>query len=91
MKYCKLVDLYEYLEQTPARLEKTAAIADFIRDADSKELEKVTLLVQGKVFPFIKNIRENMDRVRIRVKEDFNLASGEFLQFLEKAYKAFPK
>jgi hypothetical protein len=31
------------------------------------------------------------DRVRIRVKEDFNLKSPAFLQFLESAYAACPK
>jgi DNA ligase-1 len=51
MKYSKLVGLYEYLEQTPSRLKKTEAIADFFREAEGKILDKVALLVQGKVFP----------------------------------------
>lgn len=34
---------------------------------------------------------ENTDRVRIRAKEDFNLQSPAFIQFLEAAYKACPK
>jgi DNA ligase-1 len=51
MKYSKLVELYEYLEQTPSRLKKVEAIADFFRSADSSVLDSVALLVQGKVFP----------------------------------------
>jgi len=51
MKYSKLVELYEYLEQTPGRLKKVERIAGFLRDADSKTLDKVVLLMQGKVFP----------------------------------------
>jgi DNA ligase-1 len=51
MKYSKLVDLYEYLEQMPARLKKIEAIAGFFRDVDAKDLDRVALLVQGKVFP----------------------------------------
>lgn len=40
---------------------------------------------------FIKNRNENTDRIFIRVKEDFDLESEEFLSFLKDAYKAFPK
>ncbi len=51
MKYSKLVDLYEYLEQTSSRLKKIEKIADFLRKSETSVLEKVTLLVQGRVFP----------------------------------------
>jgi len=34
---------------------------------------------------------ENNDRIKIRIKEEFNLESPQFLDFLDKAYKAFPK
>lgn len=40
---------------------------------------------------FIKNRNENTDRVRIRVKDDFNLESESFLKFLDTAYKACPR
>ncbi|MCK5016905.1 MAG: ATP-dependent DNA ligase, partial [Candidatus Peribacteraceae bacterium] len=51
MKYSKLVDLYEYLENTPARLAKVEKIGEFFREAEPEILEKVALLVQGKIFP----------------------------------------
>lgn len=51
MKYSKLVELYEYLEKTPARLKKVERIAEFFRGANSDELGMAALLVQGKVFP----------------------------------------
>lgn len=51
MKYSELVELYEYLEQTPSRLKKIERIADFLRDSETSVLEKVTLLLQGRVFP----------------------------------------
>ena len=51
MKYSELVDLYEYLERTPSRLKKIDKIADFLRKAETSVLEKVVLLVQGRVFP----------------------------------------
>lgn len=34
---------------------------------------------------------ENNDRIKIRIKEEFNLESPQFLDFLDKSYKAFPK
>lgn len=40
---------------------------------------------------FIKNRTENSDRLRIRVKEDFDLESENFLSFLRDAHQAFPK
>jgi hypothetical protein len=39
----------------------------------------------------IKNRNEISDRMYIRVKDDFNLESKEFLDFLKDTYKAFPK
>lgn len=40
---------------------------------------------------FIKNRNESSDRMTIRVKDDFEIESEEFLKFLKEAYKAFPK
>jgi hypothetical protein len=40
---------------------------------------------------FIRNRNEQTDRVLIRVKEDFNLGSDEFVKFLQTAYKACPR
>lgn len=51
MRYSELVDLYEYLEQTPSRLKKVERISEFIRETETNVLEKIVLLVQGRVFP----------------------------------------
>ena len=51
MNYSELVEVYEYLEKTPARLEKVDAIANLMRKTPTGLLPKVTLLLQGKVFP----------------------------------------
>jgi hypothetical protein len=40
---------------------------------------------------FVQKRNENNDRVKIRVKEGFNMESPQFLEFLDDAYKAFPK
>lgn len=39
----------------------------------------------------IKNRNEISDRMYIRVKEDFDIETDEFIKFLKDAYKAFPK
>ncbi|MBN1377129.1 ATP-dependent DNA ligase [Candidatus Woesearchaeota archaeon] len=51
MKYSDLVKIYEQLESTTKRLEKINCLSDFLRNLDKKELEKIILLVQGKIFP----------------------------------------
>lgn len=49
MEYKTLTDVYEKLESTPKRLEKTHILALFLRNSD--HLDEVMLLVQGRVFP----------------------------------------
>jgi len=49
--YSNLVDIYERLEKVTSKLEKTHILAKFFKETPSDELEKVVLLVQGKVFP----------------------------------------
>lgn len=51
MEYRKLVDVYEALEATTKRLEKTSILADFMRNLDADILPIVTLLALGRVFP----------------------------------------
>ncbi|MEM3153953.1 MAG: ATP-dependent DNA ligase [Candidatus Woesearchaeota archaeon] len=49
MKYEVLVGVYERLEAITKRLEKTFILSEFLKAAD--DLDKVLLLVQGRVFP----------------------------------------
>ncbi|BAW30852.1 ATP-dependent DNA ligase [Methanothermobacter sp. MT-2] len=51
MEYKKLADLYNRLESTTKRLEKTDMIADFLRETSTELLPPVTLLLLGRVFP----------------------------------------
>ncbi len=51
MEYAKLVELYERLERTSAKLEKTKMIASFLKKASDEALEEVVYLIQGRVFP----------------------------------------
>ena len=40
---------------------------------------------------FVKNRNQTSDRIRLRVKEEFDLKAEVFTKFLEKAYKASPR
>ncbi len=51
MDYSKLVGLYEELEKTSARLKKIEAVANILKETKTEILPKVTLLLQGRVFP----------------------------------------
>ncbi|MEM3405506.1 MAG: ATP-dependent DNA ligase [Candidatus Pacearchaeota archaeon] len=50
MLYSKLCDIYEKLEKTSKRLEKTEILSDFIKKLNIEEKEIIYLL-QGRVFP----------------------------------------
>jgi DNA ligase-1 len=51
MEYKKLVDLYQRVEATSKRLEKTYIVSGFLSKTDIDDIPKITLLLQGKVFP----------------------------------------
>jgi DNA ligase-1 len=51
MHYLELVKVYENLESTPKRLEKTNILADFFKKISEKEARDIAYLVKGKVFP----------------------------------------
>ena len=51
MKYQELVNVYEALGATTKRLEKTDILADFFKTVDGEDLQKITLMALGSVFP----------------------------------------
>lgn len=51
MEYKKLVELYSNIEATSKRLEKTYLVSEFIKKTDIDDLPKLTLLLQGRLFP----------------------------------------
>lgn len=46
-----MVDLYAGLEATSKRLEKTYLVSNFLRQTDLDDLPRITLLLQGRLFP----------------------------------------
>ncbi len=50
MEYSELVELYDGLQATTKRLEKTKILADFLARLGAEETEKVILLLQGRIY-----------------------------------------
>jgi DNA ligase 1 len=51
MDYSILADVYEKLENTPAKHGKRDILAQLLKEADPKELGQIVLLAAGQVFP----------------------------------------
>jgi len=51
MEYIKLVEVYQKLEATTKRLEKTYIISEFLKAVPEENLQQTILLLQGLVFP----------------------------------------
>ncbi len=83
MKYATLVGVYERLESTSKRLEKTFILSEFLRTAD--ELDRVMLLVQGRVFPNWDTSELGM-AAKLLVKS-ISLATGASLEKIDSLWK----
>lgn len=51
MLYKKLVEIYEKLDRTTKRLEKTFIISELLKSSTSEHTQKIVYLLQGMVFP----------------------------------------
>ena len=51
MEYSKLVEVYEEINKTTKRLEKTYIISEFLKEVILDDMENVVLLLEGRVFP----------------------------------------
>jgi DNA ligase-1 len=51
MEYIELVNIYEKLESTTKRLEKTHYISEFLKGITREDVAQIVLLLQGKLFP----------------------------------------
>ena len=85
MEYKRLAEIYEKLENTPKRLEKTEIISDFLKELPSDDLEKTILLMQGKVFPDW-DAREIGVAAQTMAKA-ISLSSGMTAQAIEQEWK----
>ncbi|MBN2421450.1 ATP-dependent DNA ligase [Candidatus Woesearchaeota archaeon] len=53
MDYSELVEVYEKLEKTSKRLEKTHIISEFLKKVRTDSLPQIALLLQGNIYPAV--------------------------------------
>ena len=85
MEYSKLVDIYEQLNKTTKRLEKTHIISEFLKDVSVDDMENVMLLFEGRLFPNC-DAREIGVAARLMLKS-LNVATGISVDKIEKEWK----
>jgi len=85
MEYLNLVEFYQKLEATSKRLEKTYYISVLLKGTPTDDLEKITLLIQGKVFPSY-DARKIGVAARLIIKS-LNLATGLSPEKIEAEWK----
>ena len=85
MEYSKLVGIYEQLNKTTKRLEKTHIISEFLRDVSADDMEHVMLLLEGRVFPNF-DAREIGVASRLMLKS-LSVATGIPINKIENEWK----
>lgn len=85
MEYKKLVDIYKKIESTSKRLEKTYYISELLKNAPKLDLQKIVLLIQGKIFP-------NWDERKIGIASKLvikaiNITTGISTEKIEQEWK----
>ena len=85
MKYSNLVEVYQKLESTTKRFEKTFYLSEFLRIVNEKDIDKVILLIQGKIFPdWDQRVIGVASRILVKA---INTATGASVDEIEKIWK----
>jgi DNA ligase-1 len=85
MKYSELASIYEALENTSKRLEKTYIIAQFLKKVKDEDIDKIILLIQGRLFPLWDETKIGVsDRLVIKA---ISLATGTAPDKVENEWK----
>jgi len=85
MKYSELVEVYDNLEKTTKRLDKTHCISEFLKKISTEELDIVMLLLQGVIFP--KYDERKIGFGGRMVLKALNIATGIEVEKIEKEWK----
>ncbi|MBI3027454.1 ATP-dependent DNA ligase [Candidatus Woesearchaeota archaeon] len=85
MEYSKLVEVYEQLNKTTKRLEKTHIISEFLKEIGIDDMEYVMLLLEGRVFPNY-DAREIGIASRLMLKS-LSAATGISIEKIENEWK----
>ena len=84
MDYTSLVETYEKLSFTSKRLEKTYYISELLKKTEVNDLDKITLLLQGKVFT---NVDERKIGISSRlIIKSLNVSTGYDNKYIENLW-----
>ncbi len=85
MKYSELAEIYESLEKTSKRLEKTYIISQLLKKTHEDDIDKIVLLIQGRLFPLWDETKIGVsDRLIIKA---ISLATGNSAEKVEDEWK----
>ena len=85
MEYIKLVKIYEALEKTTKRLEKTEIISEFIKHVKEDELQHLIYLIEGRVFP--ESMEEKIGMSSQLILKVIARATGNSISNIEDEWK----
>ena len=60
MRFSRLAEYFESIEQTSSRLEMTRILSDLFKEADRDEIAQILYLLQGRVAPLYEKVEFNM-------------------------------
>ncbi len=85
MRYSELAEIYDSLEKTSKRLEKTFIISNLFKKTNEEDIDKIILLLQGRVFPLWNETKLGVsDRLVIKA---INVATGTSAEKIEIEWK----
>ncbi len=85
MQYSELVKIYEKLESNSKRLSKTHYIAELLKKTPTEDLNVITLLVQGRIFPI--SSEEKIGVASQIVIKAISKSTGEDIKKIEQEFK----
>lgn len=85
MRYGELVAVYQKLESTTKRLEKTFYIAELLKNTNAEYIQQVVLLLQGRIYPKWSEQEAGVSN-RLILKA-LNIATGISVDEIEKQWK----
>jgi DNA ligase-1 len=85
MKYSELAEIYESLENTSKRLEKTFIISNLFKRTKEEDIDKIILLIQGRVSPLWDETKLGVSE-RLIIKA-INIATGTSPDKIELEWK----
>ncbi|MBN2142222.1 ATP-dependent DNA ligase [Candidatus Woesearchaeota archaeon] len=86
MKYSSLAKIYDALESTSKRLEKTYMISVLLKDTHEDDIDQIILLLQGRVFPLWDETKLGVSE-RLVIKA-ITTATGTPGEKIEKEWKS---